>query len=400
MIQVLTYSGKETALRGKDVVVNSIHTPQSLDEFKINIIILDDDNIWKNKYDANSYCECMDDLKSISIMINNCSNTNIIVVYPQNRNFSYDYYSGGFHKQCELKNMINKLVENNIGSVHAPLKDINIMYENTKTKIDEIELVAAFNFIDGEGVLFSKQSNKKTVIRVGDIYASTLDIKKYDEIIALLKTMGLITDKQEIPEWIEEVKLFDDERQIEFININNELIVDANKKISDAKKALDKNRHLKSVLYTNGDELVNVTFEILQDMLGCDLSGFEDLKKEDFLFNIENHIFIGEIKGVNHNVKNENVSQLDVHYQAYIDENPETNSENISAMLIINHQKNKPLELRETVHENQIKLAERNGSLIIETITLLKMYEKFLANEITREQCIGMIKENKGLLVV
>ena len=67
---------------------------------------------------------------------------------------------------------------------------------------------------------------------------------------------------------------------------------------------------MKSVLYTNGDELVQVVFEILEELLGCDLSQFVDLKKEDFLFTIEDTTFIGEIKGVNSNVKNPNITQL------------------------------------------------------------------------------------------
>ena len=136
----------------------------------------------------------------------------------------------------------------------------------------------------------------------------------------------------------------------------------------------------------------------LEQMLGCDLSGFVDVKKEDFQFELGEYVFIGEIKGVNHNVKNENISQLDVHYQSYLDEHQEVDEKNIFALLIMNHQKNKDLKEREPIHENQIKLARRNGSLIIETITLLQMFERYLAEKMTRQQCVDILTKQKGLL--
>ena len=53
----------------------------------------------------------------------------------------------------------------------------------------------------------------------------------------------------------------------------------------------------------------------MDDMNKDDMS-----KKEDFNFEIDDKVFIGEIKGVTSNVKNANVSQLDTHVQNYIDE--------------------------------------------------------------------------------
>lgn len=193
--------------------------------------------------------------------------------------------------------------------------------------------------------------------------------------------------------------MFDDNEQLKTIEKNNEIIKDANDNISKAMDAINKNNRYKSILYTNGDELVEVVFEILEEMLGCDLSEFHDKKKEDFNFKIGEKIFIGEIKGVTPNVKKANVSQLDVHVQEFLDEN-ETADENVVALLIINHQRNKPLENREVVMEEQIKLAERNGSLIVETITLLKLFERYLSNEKTREECIDILEDNKGLLSI
>lgn len=153
----------------------------------------------------------------------------------------------------------------------------------------------------------------------------------------------------------------------------------------------------KSVLYTSGDELVEVIFEILEKMLGCDLSEFTDKKKEDFKFMINDKVFIGEIKGVTPNVKKANVSQLDVHVQEHLDDNDEE-SKNIIALLIINHQRNKPISAREGVNNEVIKLAERNGSLIVETITLLKLFEQYLLGKKSRDECIDTLANTTGLL--
>ena len=160
---------------------------------------------------------------------------------------------------------------------------------------------------------------------------------------------------------------------------------------------MDQNNRYKSILYTTGDELVEVVLEILGQLLDYDFSQFEDKKNEDFLAEIGNDVFIGEIKGVNHNVKSENISQLDVHYQGYLDNN-DIQPENVHALLIMNHQKNKPVADREPVHERQVNLAIRNKSLIIDTYMLLKLFEKFKRNEINQDECKDILKNNIGIL--
>ena len=76
------------------------------------------------------------------------------------------------------------------------------------------------------------------------------------------------------------------------------------------------------------------------------------------------------------NVKSEHISQLDVHFQTYKDKlTEEEREENVHQLLIINPFRTKPLEEREPVNQQQIDLAERNGCLIIETNTLLRIFE-------------------------
>ena len=98
-------------------------------------------------------------------------------------------------------------------------------------------------------------------------------------------------------------------------------------------------------------------------------------------------------------MKKANVSQLDVHVQEYMDDNDEQ-VENIIALLIIDHQRGKAIAEREKVHEEVIKLAERNGSLIVDTMALLRLFEQYTLNEKSREECIELLESNTGLLEI
>lgn len=404
MIQILTYTGEETKFQGKEIEVNSFHNARSLDEFDINIIILEDAEIWyyhgEDAYSINN----IDDIKSLSIMIMNSKRTKNIIVIPQNKYyyFDYGYQDCGYRyrNSKELKDMIPCFCKI-ISVLFEPMAMLNIAYENTYTIINGEEVTASFYFDTGIDILLeSDKSNKATTIKLGQIILTSLYLKDYYQITNFLKEINLIHDRQDVPEWMKEIKMFDDNEQLAIIEQNNQTINAATENISIATAKLDENNKFKSILYTYGDELVNVVFKILETMLGCDLSQFEDKKNEDFLFEKDGYVFIGEIKGVNHNVKSDNVAQLERHYQGYLDEHEDRSEDSIKAILIMNHQKNKPIEQREPVHERQINLAKRNGSLIIETITFLKLFEKFLTGNISREDCLDLLKSEEGLLQI
>ena len=69
-------------------------------------------------------------------------------------------------------------------------------------------------------------------------------------------------------------------------------------------------------------------------------------------------------------------------------------------MLIINHQRKSPLAERAEVDPKQIDKAIRDDVLIIETIILLKLYEKFLNDEITKEEVYEIFRDKTGLLKI
>lgn len=395
-IQVITHSGRETKYNGSQIRQSSLHDIQSLDEFDINVIDLSANSLWEYKGVGNEKINSISDLKSISNMITNRKTTQVVILYPQNIDFRNSTpYS------VELKNMLSTLSRYILAELFQPLSNIELVYENTRTILQEKEFRASFYFKDVKNVLItSVKSNKPTVCLVNNIILSTLNIDGAEDLIILLSKLGLLEQKQPVPDWFSEISMFDDCEQQKIIQESTEKIKLEQKNIAEAQEIIDDNNRLKSILYTTGDELVELIFEIFEEILDCDLSGFDDLMKEDLLIETEDAIFIGEIKGISSNVKSTNITQVDTHYHDYLETHLEINESKLKALLIINHQKNKPLEEREPVMVQQINLAKRNNSLIVETHTLLKVLERYRNNKLTKEKIIDVLKKSEGLLTI
>lgn len=198
---------------------------------------------------------------------------------------------------------------------------------------------------------------------------------------------------------MESVCFGDDAEQNTTIAACKEQIDELNNRIFAAQAKLKENADIKSILYTNGEQLVSIVFRILEKLLNCDLSTFIDEKREDFLIKLPRCTFIGEIKGVTSNVKYEHISQLELHYRGYLDRLAETGEvETVKQLLIINPFRTKPLEQRDPVHTAQIELAIRNECLIIETCTLLRIYERFCVNRLTSQQCEEVFARRSGVI--
>lgn len=401
MIQVATYSGKEIKYNGKLVEQYSLHDIRSLDEYDITVIDLGAPQLWRNRDGNTKTIDKMADLKSISEMVKNSISSQIVFLLPQNVVYEYDKWSDGYHYSVELKDMLTYLTKSILSNIYQPISNMCLVYENTKTQVADKELSASFYFQNELNILLSSvRSNKATAIKYDKKVLTTLNIDGYESLMSFLDAVDLMGEKVEVPGWISEIQMFDDEIQREIIEDCNRKIEEEQERINTANEALTTNARLKSVLYTYGEELVDVVFEILEEMLGCDLSQFVDLKKEDFLFTVEDTTFIGEIKGVNHNVKNQNITQLELHYQDYLDEHEEAKEDKVKALLIMNHQKSKPIQEREPIMEKQINLAKRNGSLIMDTYTLLKMLEKYRQGVMSRGDIINKLKDSIGALSI
>lgn len=391
-----------------NVTVSTLRAPRSLDEFEINVIDLSDSRLWRCYADSSVQIDDQNDLQSIQTMVERRVTSKIVYALPQNLTFFYNGYRDKgrilYWKNFLLKDRIKSIKESIIFPALPHAKaPFDLLYENTRTTIDDQKYQADFYFETTQNSLTkSDLSNKITTIRlVGDeIIATTLEITSSpDELLKFLSFIFYPKTREAAPSWFSNVEFGDDIEQREIIKKNEATIEAARQNISDASVQLERNAEYKSILYTNGDELVRIVFKILEQLLDCDLSDFLDEKKEDFLIKKESCTLIGEIKGVTSNIKNEHISQVDVHYQGYMDRLQEENkSENVHQLLIMNPFRNKEPSRREPVHEQQITLAKRNGCLIIETITLLHIFEKFLTGTISSGQCIAIFSNCTGLL--
>lgn len=416
MIQIITYDiNKYSEYPEQLYKISKLGEIQALDDFEICIIDLTNKDLWNYSGTKPNSVDCYKDLLTIKEAIINSNITKIVIVLPQNEKISYnqDYERNGnfkryYYVSCiqlkDNKTNLTKIINDNL----FHLEKIVISFEKTKTSIDDKFIEADFNFNNYqedkfEALTFSQNSNKVTTINKDKIYITTLKILDDNEKLKLFieKYCKDEQEKEEVPDWINDINFYNDEKLRKDKGNNLTKISEIKQKNIQIDKELGKNLEYKSILYTNGDELVQVVMSILDELLNYDSSKFIDEKREDFLIKKEDITFIGEIKGVSSAVANKNVSQLDVHLQSYLDNLQEEGvEEKVKGLLIINHQRNKPIEERQEVHEHQINLAKRNGSLIIETQTLLKIFEKYKLGKITKEECKKLFEDNIGLLKI
>lgn len=407
-VQLINIAGDSLGDFKKRFEISSFALPKSLDEYDVNIIDLSAQNgIWQSEENVKNSIDIINDFFSVKTMVERRNKSNIIYVLPRNVQFKWKYYNygmgnHGYENSMPLKDNIDN-VRNCILPAILPDYDygVPLVFENTRTSIGNCTYEADFYFPEeSECITKSNGSEKCTTIKWEEgIYLTTLDITKdVDSLITYLDFLFHGKNKEQEPDWIKNIEFADDKIQKEIIARSQIVIEDEKRKIALANQKIIDNAKYKSILYTNGEQLVKVVFEILEQILNCDLSEFVDLKKEDFLVKKNEVTFIGEIKGVNSNVKYEHISQVEIHYRRYLDSLEDEQEGNINQILIINPFRNKEISQREPINEQQIKLAERNGCLIVCTYTLLQLYEKFLNGETTNEKCISLFMNQKGLL--
>lgn len=391
-IQLINYYGRNN-YEFKFNEITKINAFRSFNEFDLNIIdlrhaglfILDDYNSDKLISDISSMYE------NINTAITNLKESKLMIILPNN----FKIFSESGYENKELKyrlKFFNDVIYNIINSY------LNIKYECSITEIDkQIEIHSDF-YMDmskgAESIVLKSKGNNPVMIKKDNIYITTLDVSFNENLEILLRKIGLI-EKENLdePDWIKDFKFFDDDKQKEKILNSESLIKKEEEKIKNAREILQINSRYKSILYTQGEKLVDVVKDIISEMLDIDLSGFIDKKKEDIRFEYNNDVFIGEIKGITDNVKSKNLSQLDIHFTAFVDENPNIDEEKIFKLLIINSQRGLPLDKRDSIDNKQIAQAEKKyKSLIIETKTLLKLFEDYKNQKINREEIIEKLK--------
>jgi len=401
MIQIISVLPKASYIDNEKFHYNDFKNLDALDDFELNIFDLSHPNLWQNSADAITSINSNLDFKCIRIMISLSKVSKKLFILPQNLHFKYCYYGSSFNSARELKNMTNDLCTSLL-SLISPVVQFSLVFEKTKTMISDDIIASDFHFIDDFAVVVtsSKSSNKKTTILSLNNYYTTLDINVLNQQMLLnyLEFIGLIHAVEECPKWVDSF-IFNDDQKIreEIVHVDEELKKKSDVK-SDLVNSLKKNQRIKSILYTNGGELVSGVIEILSDIFGDGKISSVDVKKEDFTLTLDQLIIISEVKGISSNVKNSNLSQLDNHLQSYLEtqSSPEMKAK-CKSILIINHQRQKDIFSREPINIEQIDIALRNGSLIIETIVLLKIYENYLQKKISSDEIIGLFRTSGKL---
>lgn len=388
---------------------NLFRSPESFDDYDINVIDLSQQSVWYNRGYNLDKLNIDNDLASIIEMIK-VSSSKILILLPQNISLKFNFgkplysqQSEYYQNSIELKNcisLLNSIINKLLGS---SIKDSLILYNKTKTKIQDQLIESDFVFSeDFLGEIITTSNNQKSITTIGqqETYFTTLDLSKnnYVALFPYLQEIHWLGNDEEFPEWIDEIDFLDD---LELKNNQNELIQKKNeisKEIDEINEKICHNLYYKSILYTSGDQLVAVVNQMLDEMLGYNYKEFVDLKEEDFRIEKEDVVFIGEIKGITSNVKRSNISQTATHRDFYLEINGNENKK-AYAIAIINNQRFKPLKEREPVHQDIVKLAKMNDVLIITSDIFLKVYEKFRNKQLNSDDIKTMFC-NKGLLEI
>jgi len=403
MIQFLSV-GTKRIISSYGIEFNYISSPNSLDSYLVNIIDLTSDDLWKNTgYNATSV-NCISDLDNLSIMIQKSNKTKFVVLFPQNTRFIYRYdYTHKYTKSAYIKNCLSA-VKNIVGYCFR-MQGIDLVYELNKTNISDVTINSDFYFdladsLNTEPITYSS-SEKLTSFKIDNCLYSTLNFdSNFEKIFDLLSLSGFIDMKSKEPEWFRNVERLNDKK---LFNHRERLLQSRNEidaQITLNAKLLEQNNEYKSILYSNGSQLVSTIFKIIKEIAAIDLTEFNDIMNEDFNFIFEGVHYVGEIKGVNENVKNKHLAQLNDHVEGYKDSNDIAES-NVKGLLIINpFRKNAPQD-KDEIHINQINKAKNMyGFLIIRTEDILSLLEKSIEGVYDKSKIINIFKEQTGLISV
>ena len=402
-IQVIQYSNN-TAAEREGILFSPMRAPRALDDYDINFLDLSVPSMWRYTYSSNvGQIDSLPDLQTLQQMVANKRKAIVVYVLPQNVTYTYNLQYRTAENSLPIKDTLAGVFRFSIANAipnHTMMR--HLAFEKTCTDINGKKYEADFYLIDPEEVTTkSERSEKPTTIRIAEgVYATTLAVTKTNaDIKHYVASLFEKKERETAPDWMKEISFGDDSLQSTQIERSRAEIEVAEARIAAAENKLRENAKIKSILYTNGDALVEVVFNILEKILAYDLSAFVDDKKEDFLIKLPSCTFIGEIKGVTSNVKYEHISQVELHYRGYLDRLAETGTaENVKQLLIMNPFRTKALDKRDPIHVSQVDLAIRNGCLIIETNTLLRLYERFCNGEVTVQKCVDVLSRKTGLL--
>lgn len=392
-IQIISDENRYFNLDFENLALSTINRFSALEAFDYTLIDLNYNKLWNYNKEQSKFEEDTN-IKTLTDSIK--ENDKIIIILPSNKEYKINDTLSSETKQ--IKNdttIITKFLNDYFG-----IEEITLAYGVNETIINDEEIGSDFYFQDISNfkILTKNIISKPTTIQRRNYVLTTIQLS-YGEDIKNFINQIFNPSVESIPDWFDEIEMFDDKEQKLQIKENEDKIKSLEEDITTAENKLKENNYYKSILYKQGKPLVKVVFKMLEEMLNCDLSKFKDVYKEDFLLEFDDVTFIGEIKGVNSNVKNRHLSQLDDHVSDREDYLKENNlEENIKPLLIENtFIETKPSEREEVDDATIEKAKEKYQSLIITSIPFLELYQSFKKGEITTEEIKNRFKDEIGL---
>lgn len=391
-IQIIT-DFHATANYGEDIKISQLYNYDSVDSYKYNIIDLKNPQLWHYEISTHKFVNSNNLTTLIKAINDNDHKSNFIIMLPKNLKFKKESFST---TETWLKNE-REIIERFLYT-YFNFSDIELIYGENETKLQNQTFEAGFHIKTNTSnykILTENTNGKVTTIKYENLIFTTLQLTTQEKVITFIENT-LLEKKIKAPDWFEEIEMFDDEKQKKLISKNKSQINELNSKIDVANEKLRINNEYKSILYTNGKYLEKTVLKILGELLNEDLSKFIDEKREDFLIKCDNVTFVGEIKGVNSNLKNKHLAQLNINLEKRRDE---VGGENLKPLMIINRFKEYPPEKRKPIDNEQIKLAieKYEHTLIITVENLLKLFEQFKEEKITSNEIIEKFNEEEGL---
>ena len=367
----------------EEIKVSTFSNFEDFDNFDINVISFNNKITWRNYNNTCTKIEVSDDFEHIKKIISNSTNSKVLFICPQNYTFEYDFSS---FNNCFMKSI---LLKDNIANIRDTIYNYkyipDFLYAQTKTKILNYDVNSDFYFSKNNFKMITKSDtgNKDTTLEItANLFCTLLSLDTFENNTLLkdfIRTYIFKEEKENIPEWVINYNFFNDSKLKEAKILIETEISKKNLELKENTEELEKNNYYKSILFSTGGNLVKIIIKILEEIFEIDLSNFID------------------IKGVSGSVKNQYISQVDLHLQKYKDDNPEKKAK---SLLIINPERCKKIEERNEIHQNAIDLAIRNETLIITTEIFLKLYEQFRLEIINKNDIKKMLEENKGILTL
>lgn len=404
-IQFITNDPKRSVMFEEDGLIMSTYgRARNFDEFKFNVINLQESEIWKCYKTKHQTINNSNDLCSLGRILASTKTAKTIILLPQDTIFYFDYndFCNRYDSSIRIKDMLSDVTLNILEPLHGRSYELNpgvsstVLNGNSYESDFVIQPKNTFCSIECESI-----AGQPTVIRIENLYLCTIKISNRYALHDLMREMGLESDVcTPIPEWLDDVPFRNEDEIREDIIKKEAQISQLKEDCENQKTILEANKRLKSILCTKDSVLEDNVREMLAAILDVP-NDFRDEGEEDFRVIQEGHIFLFEIKGSTRNLKREQITKTDSHVQMYLDENDENGSmEQPKGVLIFADQIEKPPEERDSYPNEQIKLAKRDNVIVISTRVFLLIYEGILGGLWTKEELLDLLWSCNGELVL